>query len=102
MSNNTSNINDYNNSLLQYLKPCTFNYKNEDPNKRRFGFIAQDLLKLFPEEEFTIVQKQPNGYYAVDYIQLIPLLVNHLKKQDERIAKLEKTLKCLNAPIEDF
>ena len=52
------------------------NIKNESP--KRMGFLAQDLQKVFPE----LVDKDSSGYYSVDYIGLIPVIIEALKEQD--------------------
>lgn len=41
--------------LIKKLKPVEFKYKGQD--KKTFGFVAQDLLEIFPEDEYTIVGK---------------------------------------------
>ena len=76
--------------ILNELKPCS--WKWNDTGKTSFGFIAQDLLEIFPEDEYDIVEKEPDGYYAVKYHQLIPFLVQKIKNQEERIQKLESLL----------
>jgi len=48
-----------------------------------FGFLAQDVQKLFPELVYT----DSAGMLSVDYIGIIPLLVNGMKDQQEQIDK---------------
>ena len=45
----------------------------------RFGFIAQDLQKIFPE----LVRENGEGLLAIDYIGLIPIIVESIKEQQE-------------------
>ena len=61
--------------------------------KTRFGFSAQEVQKIFPE----LVMKDDNGYLSVDYIGLIPLLVEALKEQQLKINELEKNILDLAA-----
>ena len=49
------------------------------------GFIAQDLEEVFPE----LVQKDSEGYYAVNYDGLIPVLVEAIKEQQDVIDEKE-------------
>jgi len=63
-----------------------------------YGFLAQDVQKLFPDLVYT----DSAGMMSVDYIGLIPLIVESIKEQQkiidaqsERIAELEKGLETL-------
>ena len=68
--------------LLSKLKPVTFNWKNLNKkldNKKHLGLIAQDVEKVLPE----VVISDDNGVKAINYNELIPLLiggVNELQK----------------------
>jgi hypothetical protein len=55
---------------------------------RRFGFVAQDVKEVFPE----LVSKDAKGYLNVDYIGLIPVMVEALKEQQKQIDDLEAKL----------
>lgn len=45
--------------------------------EREFGLLAQDLLKVFPD----LVTKDSLGYYSIDYIGLLPIIVETYKSQ---------------------
>ena len=45
-----------------------------------YGFIAQELKEVFPE----LVTQDKEGYYSINYIGLIPLMVEALKEQNAR------------------
>jgi hypothetical protein len=57
---------------------------DEKYGKNQFGLIAQDVLEVVPE----VVTNDSNGY-AVDYIKLIPLLIEAIKEQNAKIVALE-------------
>lgn len=63
-----------------------------DPNAKndRYGFIAQKVKEVYPE----LVDQDKEGYMNVDYIGLIPVLVEAIKDQQLQI-------KNLSAQIED-
>ncbi len=61
-------------------------YKFDDT--KQLGFIAQDLMKVLPEA--VIVDE--NGYYAVNYTMVIPLLTEALKEQQQTIADQGKKI----------
>nr|WP_321485656.1 tail fiber domain-containing protein [uncultured Draconibacterium sp.] len=53
--------------------------------KTRIGFVAQDLQKVFPE----LVEEDSSGFLSVDYIGIIPVLVEAIKELEARIETLE-------------
>ena len=90
-------------SKLKLLTPISYRYKDtsaeqkergtyidkngneielpeEEPNqvlkKRHFGFVAQELQQIYPD----LVYEQDNGYLAVNYTELIPVLVQSIKE----------------------
>ncbi len=69
--------------------------KNNFDDKLQIGFIAQEVEKVLP----AIVTTDADGYKAINYIEVIPLLVQGIKEQqikineqEERTNKLEKEL----------
>lgn len=69
--------------------------ETEEANRKRIGFLAQDIQKVLPE----LVQTDENGIMSIDYIGFIPLIVESLKemqttidKQNEQIESLSKQL----------
>jgi len=86
--------------LFKALKPCMFNYKVDkidalDTEKTFLGIMAQDIRTGLEAEgldpdKFSVVQKQETGYYAVDYVQLIPVLVSKIKSLEDKITALEE------------
>ena len=76
-------------------------YRALEQGSARYGFLAQNVKEVFPE----LVHTDNNGYMSVDYIGLIPILVqsiNELRAElDELKAEkqeLEDALPALNAP----
>lgn len=59
----------------------------------RNGFMAQDLKKVFP----NLVSQNEAGYYSVDYIGIIPVMVEAMKEQQTQIKQLEEKIKKLEA-----
>lgn len=50
-----------------------------------YGVIAQEVQKEFPE----MVEMQENGYLAVDYRQLIPVMIEAIKELKLEIDSLK-------------
>ena len=65
------------------------------PNK--LGFVAQELQEVLPD----LVQKnEKTDLYAVDYIGLIPILVEGIKEQQQMIEAQQKEIKALKQMVE--
>ena len=60
-------------------------------NKTNLGIIAQDVQKVIPE----IVKERKDGYLAVQYDQLVPVLIEAVKDQQKQIDELKKKLEEL-------
>jgi hypothetical protein len=84
---------------LKLLRPVTYKLKTEvsglfvdkDKNNTQYGFLAQELQKIFPE----MVTSQENGILGIQYTELIPVLVQALKEQQDQIDLLNKRIKVL-------
>ena len=76
-------------------------YRALEQGSARYGFLAQNVKDVFPE----LVHTDNNGYMSVDYIGLIPSLVqsiNELRAELDEVKaekqELEEALPALNAP----
>lgn len=54
-----------------------------------YGVIAQEVQKEFPE----MVEMQENGYLAVDYRQLIPVMIEAIKELKGEVDSLKNSIK---------
>jgi hypothetical protein len=69
------------------LRGVTYDWRTEQfPDKhfgkgQQVGFIAQEVEKILPQ----IVSKDPDGYRAVDYSKVVPVLVEAIKEQQSQI-----------------
>ena len=72
----------------QFPVPVEIANKIKAENKRkRAGFIAQELEGIFPEAVYTL----PNGKKAIAYSEIIPLLVEAIKEQQNEIDELKQS-----------
>ena len=65
------------------------------------GLLAQDVQKVLPEAVVTL----PDGTLTVNYDKVVPLLVEALKAQDEKLRQLEQTdarLKAMERRLEQL
>jgi hypothetical protein len=86
LKNNIKILN-YNNELLK-LKPVTFNWNDQNRIGENVGFIAQEVEEIFP----NLVKDNPDNYKTVNYTGLIPYLISHIQKLEDRINELEKKI----------
>ena len=95
--------------VLESLTPVSFKYKKmegdqkdtsatddkeaveeeELPNpvmeKEHFGLIAQELQEVYP----NLVYEKDNGYLAVNYVELVPVLMQAIKELNAKLEVLE-------------
>ena len=92
-----SNLDDSSMRMLSLLRPVSFLYDNKDSllyldeseyKRTHYGFIAQEIKEIIPD----IVIEDAAGYLSVNYIELIPLLVQTVKQQQEQIEDLQNVL----------
>jgi len=73
-------------NLLQ-IDGKSYTMKKDESEKQKIGLLAQDIEKVFPE-----LVSESNGIKSVNYQGLVPVLINALKEQEERIKRLEELL----------
>lgn len=61
--------------------------------KDNIGFLAQELQEIFPE---LVKYNQREDDYRVDYIGMIPVLVEAIKEQQEMIENLQDEVQALS------
>lgn len=60
-------------------------------NKLHFGLSAQEVQKLFPH----LVSADDKGFLALNYVEIIPLLINAIQEQQMKIDDLEKRINTI-------
>ena len=73
-------------SLLMQLNGYSYYWKDESIDaSMQSGLIAQEVQKLFPQ----LVKGNTNGDLAVNYIGLIPVMIESIKTQQQQIDELK-------------
>ena len=72
---------------IENLDPVEFEYKN-DIGKKRYGLIAQDVKKNYPE----LVETDIDGKLSIKYLDIIGLLIKDNQELRKKINKIEKFL----------
>ncbi len=71
-------------SIVEQLNPVSFNWK--DNGIKAYGIIAQEIEEVLP----NLVETKRDGIKSVSYLQLIPILIQAIKEQQQEINKLKK------------
>ena len=70
---------------VDYLNPVT--YTNKRTHKQNIGIIADELQEYYPE--LVTGEKDGPEIQTVNYIGLIPILINEIKTLKNTVQKLE-------------
>lgn len=62
-----------------------------EANRRRIGFLAQDIQKVLPE----LVQTEEDGMMSIDYIGFIPIIVESIKEMQNTITEQKGQIEYL-------
>lgn len=68
--------------------PKLIDENSQEYQKTHYGLIAQELQEVFPE----LVYENSNGLLNVNYIEIIPILIEAIKEQQEEIDNLKKII----------
>ncbi len=98
------NINPITNALADINKLITYSYEynaSKAPNMNlpegmHYGFMAQELKSVYP----TFVKEANNGFYSVNYNELLPILTAGIQEQQLQIEALKKEVEELKAILE--
>jgi len=77
------------------LRPAEYSYN--DPSKGNteklsMGIMAQDINEIWPFEKYSILNKDFQGMYSVDYSQLIAPMVKAIQELSAKVEELEEKL----------
>ena len=81
-----SNICDLNNDDLDKLNkvvPKSYRFRND--NNKHFGFIAQDIEKIFP----YLVSIDNDGMKSVNYLEMVPLLLHKINDLERKLDEIK-------------
>ena len=89
-------------ALSDILKVDTYTYNkiHDQPEKREYGVIAQELQKIFPDMVKTVDQEK--GHLGVSYVQLVPVLIKALQEQQYLISEQESKIQELSSELTDL
>lgn len=74
-----------NTAKLDQLRPVTFRYKADPQSTRRYGLIAEEVAKIYPE---LVVRDDTGRIAGVRYDELAPMLLNEMQKEHATVSAL--------------
>ncbi|SHM97938.1 Chaperone of endosialidase [Cyclobacterium lianum] len=92
-------------SVLRYglsealqLHAKTYTYKADDSAEKRMGFMAQDVQAIMPE---LVSVDKSDQHLKLKYMDLVPVLVNAIKEQQQIIASHQQQIELLKCALEN-
>lgn len=86
--------------IVKKFSPIHWEYDNsifpKDDGRTHFGFIAQELEKLFPIDKYAVVTENVNtGMLMVNYTELIAPMAKAIQDLSREVDLLKQELKEL-------
>ena len=78
------------------LQPVSYNWKDKPGTNKKIGLIAQKVKQVLPELVAGDEQKEMLG---INYAEILPVLINTIKQQQQKLASLKKELIILETRI---
>ena len=75
----------------------SYTMKKDENKKHKIGLLAQDIEKVFPE-----LVSESHGVKSVNYQGLVPILINALKEQDEKMKSQQSQIDELRALVQNL
>jgi hypothetical protein len=79
---------DVSNNLMN-IRPTQFIFKSDPFKKKHYGFIAQEIEEHFPELVSLKIDKDIANSKAINYLEMVPLLVHQIQKMQKEIDELK-------------
>jgi len=91
LKTNIKNLN-YGLKEVLALQPVSYNWKEKPTTDNKIGLIAQDVKKLVPE---VVTGDEAKEKLGMNYAELVPVLINAIKEQQQQINDLKEMVKKL-------
>lgn len=84
-------------SKLLQIDGKSYTMKKDESKKQKIGLLAQDIEKVFPE-----LVSESNGIKSVNYQGIVPILINALKEQDEKMKVQQSQIDKLENLVQEL
>jgi len=82
LKNNVEDLGDENLQKLKQIIPKSYRFKND--KLIHFGFIAQDVEKVYP----NLVAVDIDGMKSINYLEMVPLLLHKINNLERKVEEL--------------
>jgi hypothetical protein len=93
LKENISLINIKQTNKLLNIKASQFTFKGNGSNDIHYGFIAQEFENEYPELVTIKPDKNMKNIKAINYLEIIPLLVSKIQMMQKEIDELREELR---------
>lgn len=89
LKENIINIGDDKTNKLLNLQSTQFTFKDDHTKQIHYGFIAQDFEKDLPDLIYSKPDNNNQNVKAINYLEIIPLLVSKIQLMQKEIDELK-------------
>lgn len=75
--------------VVEYNPVDVVNINNTEQKPKRLGLIAQEMVDVFPELVTSANPDNPDAFLSVDYLGLVPHLIQAVQDLNNRVKELE-------------
>jgi hypothetical protein len=93
LKDNIENLSEDMAKNLMKIRPTQFVFKSDIMKKLHYGFIAQEFEEHFPELVVSKIDKNIANLKAINYLEMIPLLVHQVQQMQKEIDDLKEQVK---------
>ena len=95
LKENVSTVEQEYNDFILNTDIITYNLIKDEEKELKIGVNANAIQEAFGEKASLVVKKDPNDFYAVDYIAFIPMMIKTIQTQQSQIEELKDRLTTL-------
>lgn len=88
-----SNLSEDTSQNLMKIRATQFVFKSDPVKRLHYGFIAQEFEEHFPELVLPKIDKDVANLKAINYLELVPLLVYQMQRMQKEIDDLKEQIK---------
>lgn len=81
---------------IKQLRPAEHLYTDStkgDTKRLTMSVMAQNINEVWPEEKYSILNRDTEGYYTVEIQQLIAPMIKAIQELSDKVERLENELR---------